>query len=91
MVVCVLTLHICISCQCTARNVDIVYDVPLDVSLDSININLSEYEKQGVYVIRDTINLQNKTLYLSADICLEMNNRIFVNGCIVGSNTGLKY
>lgn len=84
-------LFLTISCQCKLNGRDVVYGDLVEVSSDSAKIDISIYCKSGVYVIHDTLDLQWKTLYLPADISLDVDKGLVKNGCIVGSNTRLKY
>lgn len=80
-----------VSCLCSANNISVFFEDPLMVSRDSITIDFSKYKQCGEYVINDTLDLNQKTLYLPADIQLVMKKGLFKNGCVVGNNTHLKY
>ena len=80
-----------IPCQCPAKYAGGDNKDPLAFSEDSVFIDLSKYQRNGEFIITDTIDLQNKTLYLPEDASLVMKKGMFKNGCVVGNNTRLKY
>ena len=82
----VVILLFTVSC-CEAKSMQVEWKDPLNYSNDSLQIDLSRFRENGIFVITDTIDLKAKTLYLPQDICLKMRDGIFVNGIIVGNNT----
>lgn len=83
-----LLLLIC-SCNCDAKVTDQPYTDPLGFMADTANINLDSYCKNNVLVLKDTIDLQGKTLYLPVNMTVKVRNGVFRNGIIVGNNTTL--
>lgn len=56
---------------------------------DPITINISQFLKNGVYIIKDVIDLKGKTWYLPQDITLIIDKGLIKNGIIKGNNTKL--
>lgn len=80
-----------VSCQCVVKRLNANYFELSEYSTDSVDIDLTIYEKDGKYIINDTIDLKRKTLYIPANIHIVMKKGLFKNGCIVGNNTRLEY
>ena len=78
------------SCDCNAKVTDPRYTDPLGFTVDTANINISSYCKKNVFILKDTIDLQGKTLYLPADLTIKVRKGLFRNGIIAGNNTTLQ-
>lgn len=61
-------LYTLVECQCLSKNASIDYNDPLCVSADSSIIDLSVYYINGKFIIKDTIDLNRKTLYLPPNV-----------------------
>lgn len=60
-------------------------------SKDTARVNLAKYYGNGIYVIKDTIDLNNKTLYIPKNSTLHFRGGLIKNGNVNGDNTILKY
>lgn len=87
----VLVFYLLTSCNCNACVQSNGYVDPLGYSDDKVGIDLSCYLENGVYVIRDTIDLRGNTFELPRNSKFRMQKGAFKNGVLIGNNTELSY
>lgn len=80
-----------ISLNCTAKDAVMDYNTQFGFSLDTANVSLAKYYRNGAYVINDTIDLNRRTLYIPANSTLSVRGGVIRNGIINGDKTKLKY
>ena len=78
-------------CNCNANNSINYIENPFGYSDEPIIMDFTPFLKDGVYVIKDTIDLKGRTLVLPENIILRIDGGLFKNGVLFGNNTTLNY
>lgn len=77
--------------NCTASNAVSYFKDPFPFTRDTAEVKLANYYSDGIYVITDTIDLNQKSLYLPYNSTLSFRGGVIRNGNVIGDKTILKF